>query len=187
MTPLPKFESLISDQWVQHRYLKVFSREKTAQSDRLKIAASEDGVRTMLQLAESLGEPFTSLYVLIVPRGGSAEGRYQSPWMNRSELSTLLIRLSNFLEQDGRHHLWLFSDRDKATLVYDQHNVIFAYGPIETYINILKQAGYSETDKLPFPAPHAHQYHASFDEEERQLTQDPKWKHSPLRFGDQWD
>ena len=186
MTALPKFESLVLDEWRPHLYSNVYVREKTSGPGRLKIAVSEGGACTMLQLAKVINEPFSVLYVLLVPRGGSDEGRYQSPWMNRNELSDLFESFGDFFDQDARHHLWLFSDPDRATLVYDQHNVIFAYGPIEDYVRVLDACGYSEAHELPFPVPHTHQYHAEFDDQERRLISLPGWTHSPLRQGDQW-
>ncbi|HVT72904.1 MAG TPA: hypothetical protein VHD61_07190 [Lacunisphaera sp.] len=161
-------------------------REKTKGPDRLKIAVSEEGTQILLQLASLLREPFAALYILLVPRGGSAEGRYQSPWMSRSELSDLFERFAAFWDQDARHHLWLFSDPDRATLVYDRHNVIFAYGPIEDYVRVLEAGGYTEAQELPFPAPHTHHYHATLDEQERALVSLPGWSKSPLREGDEW-
>lgn len=186
MTMLAKFESQLGEGWAPHRYPKVFVRERTKGPDRLKISAPEDGTQMMLRLASVLREPFAALYVLLVPRGGGAEGRYQSPWMSRTELSDVFERFAPFWDQDARHHLWLFSDLDRAILVYDQHNVIFAYGPIENYIRILEAIGYLAAPELSFPAPHTHRYHLAFDEEERALVSLPGWTKSPLREGDQW-
>ncbi len=87
MTTLSKLESQIGDEWRPHRYPKVFVREKINGIDRLKIAASEEGADILLELSSVLREPFAALYVLLVPRGGSEEGRYQSPWMNRADFT----------------------------------------------------------------------------------------------------
>ena len=140
----------------------------------------------MLQLARLLGEPFAVLYVLLVPRGGSEAGRYQSPWLNRDELNEMFDRHADFWEQDGRHHVWLHSATDEATLVYDQHNVIFAYGPLDEYVALLEAAGYKEASELDFPAPHGHCFHVEFDEMERELASSPGWTRSPLQDGDEW-
>lgn len=42
-----------------------------------------------------------------------------------------------YFESDGRHHIWVSSLQASAlqasaTLVYDQHDVIYAYGPLES-------------------------------------------------------
>jgi hypothetical protein len=177
---LPKLESQVGDEWRMHRYPQVFVREKTTGPIRLKIAVSGAGADLLLQLAAVLGEPFSVLYLLLVPRGGSAEGRYQSPWMNRAELTDLFSDLAPFCDQDGRHHVWLFSDPERATLVYDHHNVIYAYGPIEDFVRLLEAAGYVEARELSFPAPHRHSFHAEFDAAERKLVALPGWTRSPL-------
>src|SRR4051812_36821521 len=119
MTALPKFESQRGEVWQTYEYPKVFVRERTTGPDRLKIAASTGGADRLLQLAAVLSEPFSILYVLVVARGGSAEGRYESPWMDRPALTALIESLIGLLDQDGRHHFWLFSGPDRATLVYD--------------------------------------------------------------------
>ena len=186
MTSLSKFESQVGEDWFPHEYPKVFVRETTTGSDRLKIAVSARGTETMLQLAAVLGEPFAALYVLLVPRGGGEAGRYQSPWMSRSQLTDLFERFAHFWDQDSRHHVWLFSHPDQATLVYDQHNVVFAYGPIEDYVRVLETSGYSEAQQLTFPAPHSHRYHLTLDEDERALVSLPGWTRSPLQEGDEW-
>jgi hypothetical protein len=186
MTALNKFESQVGEEWVPHRYPKTFVREKTTGAVRLKIAASDHGAQLLLQLASVLDGPFTPLYVLLVPRGGGTEGRFQGPWMDRTELHDFIQRFGPFFEQDGRHHIWLFSDKEKATIVYDQHDVIFAYGPTDSYVRLLESMGYSEGENLAFPAPHGHCYHPAFDEEERALTSSADWRHTPLRQGDEW-
>ena len=186
MSALPKFEFQVGENWQLHQFPKVFVREQTKGPARLKIAASERGSDILLQLAAVLGEPFALLYVLVVPRGGSAEGRYQSPWLGREQMAEMFGKFADYWDQDGRHHVWLFSQSDRATLVYDQHNVIFAYGPLEDYVRLLEASGFAEARALPFPAPHTHCYHPTFDPLERELTSLPNWQHSPLREGDAW-
>jgi hypothetical protein len=181
-----KFESQSpSLDWVSHEYSKIYVVEPTTGAPRLKIAASEFGTKVLGGLTEALDGPFSLLYLLVVPRGGSRDGRYQSPWMNRSELNDFLGRYSEFLEQDGRHHLWLFSHPEKATLVYDRHNVIYAYGPIARLEKILAKNGYAKSATLNFPAPHSHCYHAEFDDPERDIVGLPGWARSDLRDGDE--
>ncbi|MBL9174829.1 MAG: hypothetical protein JNL10_14925 [Verrucomicrobiales bacterium] len=186
MTSLPKLLSRVGNEWVPHQYPKVFVQEKTTGPDRLKIAASEGGSRVLLELASVLQEPFGVLYVLMVPRGGSPKGRHQSPCMNRAEVLALFDRFERFWDEDGRHHVWLYSEPGQATLVYDQHNVVFAYGPLGDFRPVLKDLGYSDAPELSFPSPHAHQYHQEFDEAERTLVSLPGWRCSPLDPGDEW-
>lgn len=186
MTSFPKFLSRVGNEWVPHRYPRVFVQEKTTGPDRLKIAVSEGGSRVLLELASVLQAPFGVLYVMLVPRGGSRPGRYQSPRLNRAEVAALFDRFGCFWDEDGRHHVWLHSEPGQATLVYDQHNVVFAYGPLPDFRRVLKTLGYSEASELSFPEPHAHQYHRGFDEAERALVSLPGWKPFPLAPDDEW-
>ena len=174
-TAFTKLESQCGNVWQPHRYPAVYFRETTTGAGRLKIAASDHGARLMLQLAQLLRDPFAVLYVLLVPRGGSEAGRYQSPWLNREELTEVFDCYGGFWERDGRHHVWLHSATDQATLVYDQHDVIYAYGPLEEYVALLEAAGFKEAEELDFPAPHGHCYHREFDELERELASLPGW------------
>ena len=183
---LTKFEAQAGDDWQRYRYPAVFFREETTSSWRLKIAASNNGVRLMLRLAQLLRDPFAVLYVLLVPRGGSEAGRYQSAWLNREELTGVCERYADFWEQDGRHHVWLYSATDQATLVYDKHDVIYAYGPLDEFAALLEAEGFTEADELDFPVPHCHRYHAEFDAMERELAVSVGWKHSPLQDVDEW-
>lgn len=186
MTGLNKLEAQAGNDWRRHRYPAVFFREDTTSSRRLKIAASHNGVRLMMRLAQLLRDPFAILYVLLVPRGGSEAGRYQSPWLNREELADLCERHADFWEQDGRHHVWLYSATDQATLVYDQHDVIYAYGPLDEFAALLEADGFTEAEALDFPVPHGHLYHGEFDAMERELASLVGWRHSPLQDVDEW-
>lgn len=179
-----KFESLAGSRWQAHAYDRVYARATATGTPRLIIAASEEGSRTLLELASVLSGPFSLLYVLVVARGG-VSGRYQSPWLDRDELDAAVERFRTFLDSDGRHHLWIHSTPEAATLVYDRHNVIYAYGPLDAFVTVLQTAGYAEADSLPFPTPHAHRYHAAFDEVQTELVALPGWTFSPLRKEDE--
>jgi hypothetical protein len=185
-TTLTKFEAQSGSDWLPHRYPAVFFREATTGAGRLKIAASKNGAQLMVRLAQILRGPFAVLYVLLVPRGGSEAGRYQSPWLDRDELTEVFDRYADFWEQDGRHHVWLHSATDRATLVYDRHDVIYAYGPLDECAALLEAEGFKEAGELNFPVPHGHCYHREFDPMERELASSPGWEHSPLQDGDEW-
>jgi hypothetical protein len=185
---LAKFTSRNGEEWVPHDYAHVYSVEHTKGPDRLCIAVGNEGTRILLRLSEVLRDPFFVLYLLLIPRasGEGNEGRYQSPSMIRPEAVAFFQRFSRFLDEDARHHIWLHSQNDNATLIYDRHNVIFAYGPLKDYQRILAEERYSETESVSFPAPHGHNYHVEFDADERALIANEQWTRSPLRDGDEY-
>lgn len=83
-------------------------------NDRLEIGVSNGQVDLIQVLATHLEPPFSLLYVLMVPRTGQEEGRYQlSPLLESEELSTFFDRYRTVFEQDGRHAVWVQSQSDR--------------------------------------------------------------------------
>lgn len=183
-----KFGHLEHGEEVPHDYGDVFFEQPCGPSTRLVIGPSGNHINLMIELAAELqGHPWFILYVLLVPRLGNREsGRYQSePFETHTELASVLSAFRAFFEGDGRHHVWVGSPSDGGTLVYDQHNVIFAYGPLERFRAILKAQGYRE-ESFWFPTPHYHSFVEEYDAEEERLMRELEWQYSPLRPGDEW-
>jgi len=166
-------------------YPGVWAEEKTIGPSRLVIAPKSDHVELLLQLIAVMPEPFLLLYVLVVPRGGSEAGRYECP-EPQSQLATaeFLEDFRNYLELDGRHHLWIRSNVNGSMLVYDRHNVVYAYGGLEGIEEVLLSAGLQKTNSVRFPAPHVHQYNEHFDRDEHRLLLQWPWVHTQLREQD---
>jgi hypothetical protein len=168
-----------------YTYPNVWARERTTGADRLVIAPAFDLVKLLHALSACMQEPFGLLYVLIVSRIDSSPGRYQDPEpLGRLQMLSFLESYSDFLEGDARHSFWIMSVADRSLLIYDQHNVIYAYGPLEKFEAILKDAGLKEAAEVRFPAPHTHFYNQEFDSEEARILKEFNWIHSPLRLGD---
>jgi hypothetical protein len=165
-------------------YPNSWAREKTSGPDRLVIAPSSNQVELILKLASLLAPPFLLLYVLVVPRGGSEPGRYQSEPMGLEKLSSFLRQHSSFFEGDARHNVWIRSS-DNGMLVFDRHNVIYAYGPLERFISALATSGLTEIENIRFPDPHTHHYQAEFDDSERSILEERPWIRSLLLQGDE--
>jgi hypothetical protein len=70
-------------------------------------------------------------------------------------------------------------------LVYDNHNVIYAYGNLDAHKNVLAESGLHETEMIRFPVPHVHHYNSEFDSEEVNLLQHFTWKQFPLQESDE--
>jgi hypothetical protein len=121
------------------------------------------------------------LYVLVVSRSGHTEGRYQVPEpLSYEELELILYTFREFFEQDGRHHLWVSSASDEGFFVFDNHNVIYAYGDLDAYEAHLESAGFGQ-GTLDMPVPHSHHYHFQFDDAEDEVIGYWQWKKFPLQ------
>lgn len=161
-----------------HRY----EIERTKGPLRLAIGPSGGHIHLLAELAREIPEPIGLLYVLVVPRTDREPGRYQSPLLRRNDLDKFLDRFREFFEGDGRHHLWVLSPRGGPKIVYDRHDVLYAYGPIEVYERVLRALRLSE-DLVEIPVPHVHMYHQQYDSEEKAVLNYWDWKRSPLVEG----
>ena len=170
----------------RYRYPNVWSREKTSGPERLIIAPTSDHISLMIELSKVMPEPFGVLYVLTVPRGEEAPARYQSAEpIGRQATVQFLSRFKQFFESDGRCHLWLESVSNTDLLVYDKHNVIYGYGQISAFEEVLSKSGMEKVEDLRLPSPHIHNYRPEFDADARELLRYWKWTLFPLRDGDE--
>ncbi|HEY7086520.1 MAG TPA: hypothetical protein VH518_00445 [Tepidisphaeraceae bacterium] len=152
-----KFCHLESGEHVPHDYGNLYFEQPCGPSTRLVIGPAARHVELLTELAAELGgNPWYVLYLLLVPRlGNRPPGRYQSPpFQTHRELSAFLASFRSFFEGDGRHHVWVGSAANDGLLVYDQHNVIFAYGPLERYKEILRARTFGQS-QFWFPVPHS--------------------------------
>jgi len=169
----------------RYEYPDVFALEQTSGPERLAIAPSGNHVSILIDLVQLVSEPLGILYVLAVPRGGSEPGRYQTENpVSKQQAEELLKNFSDYLERDGRHDIWIASMSGPDLLVYDRHNVIYAYGPLLEYENVLLARGLRRVEYVRFPSPHTHNYHPAFDQDERDLLRYWRWKRSPLHESD---
>lgn len=180
-----KFGTRQGESWLRHEYPKTYVVQHTNTQERLCIAVASAGSKVLRQLASALEAPFFVLYVLVVPRAGSSSGRYQSPELSRDELEKLISRFGDFWDQDGRHSVWLRSIPESATLVYDRHNVLYAYGPLNKYRTLLGNLGFNESPEVEVPMPHQHSYLPEGDVLERELVSLPDWHRTDLRAEDE--
>jgi hypothetical protein len=184
-----KLYGFVNDEWIRHDYGNVYFEQPCGNSRRLVIGPSTDHVDLMVELAAELeGNPWYVLYVLLIPRqGGPGPGRYQSePFENHAYLASFLLGFRAFFESDGRHHVWVGSGANDGVVVYDQHNVLFAYGPLDRFRSILASHGFRQSE-FWFPSPHAHSYMPENDPEVERLMAEAEWKHFPLQPCDEWD
>jgi hypothetical protein len=167
----------------------LWAREQTSGPERLILAPRSGEIDALLRLVEIVPEPIHLLYVLIVPREPDYQpGRYQSPDpVTREEAKTFLLEFRDFLEQDGRHNLWLRSATSSAMLVFDRHKLIYAYGPLDEFQRIAEGLALTEvpSSSIRLPSPHSHHYHPQFDPDEKRMMSLWSWHQTPLQDQDE--
>lgn len=186
---MSKFGSLDADgNSIDHDYSNRYFRQPCGNAQRLVIGASQDNVKLLDQLAKAFTtQRFYVLYVLLVSHAGRKPGRYQLPLIeNHEDLQLFLWTFQNFFEGDGRHHVWIGSPDSNDLLVYDQHEVIFAYGDLDNFESILVENGFSVAE-FWFPCPHVHSYDPANANAEDELMAYWYWQYFPLQAGDEWD
>jgi len=167
------------------QYSNCWAIEKTKGPDRLIIAPAADHVEVMRRLTGAMRGPFGLLYVLVVLRGPHEAARYQSPApLNSAQLDDFLAEFGDLLENDARHHFWISSIDNSGLLVYDNHNVVYAYGPLDAFEKILLSNGLARSENVTFPSPHVHSYNPEYDERVGQLLQHWSWIRFPLQDSD---
>jgi hypothetical protein len=167
-----------------YEYPNIWAIEKTSGPDRLVIAPKAGYIQLLLSLTECLQAPYFLLYVLTLPRGGGEAGRYESKHsFTFDQLQSVLYDFSELLERDSRNSIWV--QGANGLLVYDRHNVIYAYGPLSEFKQVLLSKGLTEATEVRFPSPHTHRYNFQFDDDQARILRDLEWIHSPLRPGDE--
>ncbi|MEA9579655.1 hypothetical protein VC218_12295 [Xanthomonas nasturtii] len=170
-----KLGHLEDGQWRAHSHPAVFET-----TDRVVAGVSGGDPAIFEQLIECMEPPYYLLYVLHTTRGEAEPGRYQSPALEFPEVKAFLARFSAFLSADARYDLWAHSRASLATVVWDRHNQLFAYGPLEKFSARLQAIGFT-AGKTAVPTPHEHHYRPEFDQLAKELMAAFNWSFSPLR------
>jgi hypothetical protein len=131
-------------------------------------------------LTEGLEEPILVLYVLHTTRGEGPVGRYQAGELTREETCRFLDRFKPYFQADARFDLWLHFPNSHATIVWDRHNLLYLYGPIEHFKHVLTGLGF-EPGEPNVNFHHVHYYRAEFDHDARELLGYFDWTWSQLR------
>lgn len=141
---------------------------------------------SLTDLVEKLGRCLSGdwyfLYVLLTSHTEHKPGCYQSPPLGCYDgIHALLSKYRSFLDGDGRHHLWLGSTSGSGLIVYDQHNVLYCYGPIAAFLASLP--GFPRAT-ITIPTPHTHHYPSGFAATQRHLLEEWGWRWFPLADAD---
>jgi hypothetical protein len=179
-----KIGTLLAADEVECHYDNIYQVQDFPTWSRMAIGARDKQISLMLEIAKSWQGPYGVLYVLLVSRLGKEPGRYQNPEpCNFNTLEALARTFQEYLERDGRHHLWFMDLPSRSQLVYDNHNIIYAYGDIAWYSQFLDKKGFSRQD-VKIACPHTHNYNREFDEAEDRILKHWEWKHFPLQEDD---
>jgi hypothetical protein len=180
-----KLGHLTGDVWAEHSHAATFNSETTNTGrERLSVGVPAGDPTVFRHLVQILDEPFHVLYVLHTPRGEGEPGRYQASELDHRSLEAFLKRFSAYFSCDARFDLWVHSPNGNATLVWDRHNLIYAYGPLERFESSLLALGFQR--QLPIvPFPHQHHYRQEFDQDAAGVLAFFDWVRSPLRPEDE--
>jgi hypothetical protein len=151
-----------------YRHAESWAREATTGPDRLRIGCGESPLEVIEQLARFLAEPLYVLVVLTVARGGST-GRYESDPLTYADLVVFIAEFAPLFSNDGRADLWIGSTTDDGLLVLDEHDLVYAYGPLDAFSTDLDARGFQHRFPADVPYPHAHYYNEEYDDLEARL------------------
>lgn len=170
---------LVNGEWLAHSYPPVFEA-----GDRIVAGVPGSDPSIFARMVECMEPPYYLLYVLHSPRGEAEAGRYQSDALSLSEVKGFLAQFGAFLSGDARFDIWAHSPSDNGTVVWDRHDQLFAYGPIEQFSAALQSLGFTAGSPL-VPVPHEHHYRAELDHFARDIMSSFNWSYSPLRPEDE--
>lgn len=163
-----------------YHYPDVYKLQEISGMKRLVVGPSRNHIDLILELSDFLTEPFRILYVLVEPIGKPEEdtGRFElDQEFKREDMRAFLERFREFFETDARHHVWIASPT--GTIVYDQHDTLYLYGPVLEFEQVLLGRGLTPGD-VEFPYPHAHQFHSHLNPILDQLLHEYEWRWFPL-------
>lgn len=175
-----KLGHIVEGKWVEHSHPATFQLPLPAATQRIVAGLPGSDPDVVYRLARLLIEPLVLLYILHTPRGEAEPGRYQSPELPQGDVGKFFSEFQAFLSSDARFDLWIYSPEERATIVWDRHNLIYAYGPLDSYARELKALGFTNGEPR-IPMPHEHNFHREFDEVSKKLIGWFDWRYSPLR------
>lgn len=177
-----KLSHLVGSEWKEHSFAPLYELDE--ELHRIRAGAPSGQSEPFERLALCLAPPYLLLYVLHTPRGEAEPGRYQSSSVSADEFRSFMAQFGSYLATDARFDIWLYSPSEKATVVWDRHNQLFAYGPLERFAAELRTLGFSQ-GKCSDLGQHQHHYRSEQDANATELLSWFSWSHSPLRPEDE--
>ena len=180
-----KLEHAVGNEWCEHSHPATYRRETTSAGTERLVAGIPGGDGTIIRtLAHRLRPPFFLLYVLHTPRGEAEPGRYQSGEIDLPQLDRFLSDFDTYLKSDSRFDFWVHASEEAATIVWDRHNLLYAYGPLPKFETALAALGFVPGQpSMNFD--HIHNYRPECDADAARLIAAFDWSYSPLRPQDE--
>lgn len=161
----------------------VYQRERTIGSERIALGPAGSCKSLVRELIAIMAEPVFLLLVLTVSRRDRQVGRYQSKLMTTREADAFLAEFGEFLDRDARQQLWIGTPDGSSLIVWDRHQIVYAYGHIDRVESVAQRLGFTH-GRVGITAPHCHQYHPLFDDTEEEILDRFEWRWSDLHDGD---
>jgi hypothetical protein len=161
-----------------YRHPRVWTREPTEGRERLRIGAGIGTVELVRALSAEIPEPLGVRVVLHAPRAGDG-ATLERDDVARAELDRFLDRFGELFEDDARAQLWIAQVGGPGLLVLDEHDLLYAYGALHKFEEILRGRHYRPGDPI-VPEPHEHRSSPQFDDDERELRAWWDWRVRPL-------
>lgn len=180
-----KLSRSLNGNWVTDSPKPVFTI-KPAHDGTMRVITTAPGSDpvTLESLASCLTPPLTLMYLLHFQTGAVPAGRYRSDGHSGDEVRAFLKRFNGFLTGDGRHDLRVYSDEDEAMIIWDRHNLVYAYGNSRAVVTKLRGLGFEEGE-VEVPVPHLHHYYSTFDDDARAVIRRYDWSYSSLEPEDE--
>jgi hypothetical protein len=179
-----KLSHFDGDQWKEHSHPPLYEIEPCGDAERIRAGVPSGESEPFERLVRAMEPPYLLLYVLHTPRGEAEPGRYQSGAITSEEFRSFMARFASYLSGDARFDIWAYSPEDAATVVWDRHNQLFAYGPLDRFTGELQSLGFSRGVST-VPDPHQHHYRPELDLQAAELLASLEWRCSPLREEDE--
>lgn len=153
-----------------------FQHQSISGVRRILISTSGDPLELMSKLLGIYASPYRLSYFIVSASEGTQASKYELSGLSADELASILVRYREFLRTDARHHLWVHATGG-GTLIYDEHDWIYAYGSQSEISTYLGGLGFVESaPEIPFP--HLHNEPRENDSVLSELLSAFDWKKS---------